>query len=246
MKTPPPNSHPPLEGAAHRPRDHAARMAGIFLLLTAAATVVMVFARISADADQPTLAESLFAIANNRAMYGVSGAARILSGVTLMAAAWYLLRTWIIRERLATPLVPALFLVSGIVTVVSGASAIALAASVSNASDTAILSTVDTSTETIDLLRWLTGKIGFTLMGLALIVATPYLWRAGGFLRYISVLSAAVGISMQFIWFDSATVMHQISGNAIFIWLVVIGVLLLTGRIEQRFAVRRGSSLPAQ
>ncbi len=223
-----------------RPRDSAARMAGLFLILTAAATVVMVFARISADADQPTLAESLFAIAINTAMYGISGAARILSAMTLMAASWYLLRTWIIRERLATPLVPALFLVSGIVTALSGASAIALASSVSNTSDTAILlRAVDTSTETIDLLRWFTGKMGFTLMGLALIVATPYLWRAGGFLRYITVLSGAIGISMQFIWFDSATVMHQISGIAIFIWLVVIGAMLLTGRVERQFAVRR-------
>ena len=115
---------------AGHPRDSAARNAGIFLLLTAAATVVMVVTRVSADADQPTLAESMLTIANNRAMYGLSGAARLLSGVTLMAAAWYLLQTWIIRERLATPLVPILFLASGIVTAVSGALAITLAATV--------------------------------------------------------------------------------------------------------------------
>ena len=85
-----------------RPRDSAARTAGILLLLSAAATVVMVFARVAADADHPSLANTMVAIAKNRAMYNLSGAARVLSALTLMAAAWYLLKTWIIRERLGT------------------------------------------------------------------------------------------------------------------------------------------------
>ena len=219
-------------------------MAGIFLLLTAAATVVMVLARIAADADHPTFAASLRAIADNRAMYGLSGAARLLSGVTLMAAAWYLLRTWIIRERLGTQLVPALFAASGIITVLSGSLAIVLAATVPDwpNTTTTIFTAVDSSTETIDLLRWLTGKIGFTLMGLALLVAAPYQWKAGGLLRYISVLSVAIGIAMQFIWFDAATILHRISGIAIFAWLVLIGIMLLTGRIERQFARMSGST----
>ena len=219
-------------------------MAGIFLLLTAAATVVMVLARIAADADHPSLAKSMVAIANNRAMYGLSGAARLLSGVTLMAAAWYLLRTWIIRERLGTQLVPALFAASGIITMLSGSLAIVLAATVPDwpNTTTTIFTAVDSSTETIDLFRWLTGKIGFTLMGLALLVAAPYQWKAGGLLRYISVVTAAIGIAMQFIWLDAATIMHRISGIGIFIWLVVIGIMLLTGRIERQFARMSGST----
>ena len=202
----------------------------------------MVFARIAADADHPSLAKSMVAIANNRAMYGLSGAARLLSGITLMAAAWYLLRTWIIRERLGTPFVPVLFSASGIITALSGALAIALAVSVPDAPDPGVFVTADSSTETINLLRWLTGKTGFTLMGLALILATPYLWKAGGALRYISVPSAAIGIAMQFIWSDAATIMHRISGIAIFAWLVLIGIMLLTGRIERQFARMSGST----
>ena len=202
----------------------------------------MVFARIAADADHPSLAKSMVAIANNRAMYGLSGAARLLSGITLMAAAWYLLQTWIIRERLGTPFVPVLFAASGIITALSGALAIALAVSVPDAPDPGVFVTADSSTEKINLLRWLTGKIGFTLMGLALLVATPYLWKAGGALRYISVPSAAIGIAMQFIWSDAATIMHRISGIAIFAWLVLIGIMLLTGRIERQFARMYGST----
>ena len=70
----------PMETPTGRPKDSAARRAGLFLLLTAAATVVMVYARVSADADQPTLLESLRAIAASEAMYSLSGAARLISG----------------------------------------------------------------------------------------------------------------------------------------------------------------------
>ena len=211
-------------------------MAGIFLIITAAATVLMVVTRVAADADHPTLAASLNAIAENRAMYGLSGAARLLSGVTLLAAAWYLLQTWIIRERLGTPLVPVLFALSGIITGVSGALAIVLAATAAEVTDPNIGILLSRSTEVTADLRWITGKVGFTLMGLALIVAARYQWKAGGALRYISIASAVIGIAMQLIWVDAATIMHRVSGVAVFFWLLVIGVMLLTGRIERHFA----------
>ena len=86
----------------------------------------MVFARVTADADQPTLLESLRAIAENRAMYATSAVARIASGITLIAAAWFLLKTWIIRLRLATPVVPHVLGASGAVTALSGVCALAL------------------------------------------------------------------------------------------------------------------------
>ena len=196
----------------------------------------MVVARVAADADHPNLAASLALIAENRAMYGLSGAARLLSGVTLLAAAIYLLQTWIIRERLGTPLVPALFAVSGIITALSGALAVVLAATVPEVTDPNIGIPLAQSNEVIANAREITGKLGFTLMGLALIVAARYQWKAGGPLRYMSVPSAAIGIAMQLIWIDAATAMHRISGVAVFIWLLIIGAMLLTGRVERQFA----------
>ena len=106
--------------------DIAARKAGLLLILTAVASIIMVFARVTADADQPTLLESLRAIAENRAMYATSAVARIASGITLIAAAWFLLKTWIIRLRLATPVVPHVLGASGAVTALSGVCALAL------------------------------------------------------------------------------------------------------------------------
>ena len=218
--------------ASSRPKDSAARSAGALLLLTAVATVVSVVARISADADQATVTESLAAIADSRWFYGVGGAARLVSGITLLAAACFLLRTWIIRERLATPLVPALLGVSGVVTGLSGVCAVVLAVSAPEVPGAVISG----STETIHYLRWLTGKIGFTASGLALIGAARYQWKAGGGLRYISPASAIIGVAMLFIWVDAATVLHPISGPAFFVWLAVVGVMLATGRVERRFS----------
>lgn len=205
----------------------------MLLLLTAAVTVVMVYARVSADADQPSLLESLHAIAANKAMYSVSGAARLISGLTLLAAAWFLLRAWSVRERLGAPLVPYLFIVSGAFTAASGLGALGLAASTPSVSETAALAAIDSSTETIASLRWLTGKIGFAAAGLALVVAARSQWASGGALRRIAPASALVGVGMQFIWIDAATVMHQVVGVAFFAWLVLIGALLAAGRAER-------------
>ena len=70
----------------------ATRTAGLFLLLTALATAISVPTRLLADADQPTLTESLLAIVANRGYYATGGAARFVSGITLLAAAWFLWR----------------------------------------------------------------------------------------------------------------------------------------------------------
>ena len=208
-----------------------ARIAGALLLLTALATAVAVIGRVAADADQATLAESLVSISEARGLYGLGGAARLISGVTLLAAAWYLSRTWIIRERLGTPLVPILLAVSGAFTAVSGACAVLLAVS---APDVAAVS-VAPLMENSELLRWLTGKIGFAAAGLALIVAARYQWKVGGALRYIAPASLVIGIAMQFIWFDAVTLLHRISGVAFLVWLIAVGGMLFTGRVERLF-----------
>ena len=74
-----------------RPPAPAARKAGMLLVLTAVLTAVAVVGRVAADADQETLAESIAAIAESSALYGIGGAGRFVSGLTLIAGAWFLL-----------------------------------------------------------------------------------------------------------------------------------------------------------
>lgn len=216
-------------------RDRAARTAGALLVMTALVNAVSAMGRVAADTDQPTLAETLSAISLNRGLYALGGASRLVAGITLVAAAWYLLRTWIIRERWATPLVPRLFAVSGAFSIVSGACAVVLAALAPETSSFIELS---------ELLRWLTGKIGFASAGLALVAASRYQWMVGGALRHIAPFSAVVGVAMQFIWIDAATLAHPIVGAAFFIWLLAVGSMLFSGRTEQLFRQMVNSDSP--
>ena len=210
----------------------AARWAGILLALAALATVVAVLGRVSADADQPTLMESLTAISENVFAYGIGGLARLVSGAALVWGASLLLKTWIIRERYSTPLAPALFIISGIFTALSGLCAVVLAAT---ASDMVAFGAPSPSTEVIASFRWMAGKVGFTMAGLALIAESRYQWKVGGTLRLIAPISALLGAAMQLIWLDAATVVHQVTGVLFVVWLILIGGMLFTGRVERHF-----------
>ena len=220
----------PIAAAAGSPPAAAARYAGALLILAALATAVSVIGRVSAAADHPTVAETLAAIADQRGFYGLSGGGRVMAGIALVAGAWFLLRTWIIRTRLGTPLVPILLAVAGTCWTVSGACAVALAAAAPAGPDVG-----GTAAEALDALHWIAGKAGFVAAGLALLTAARYQWRVGGQLRRIAPVSAVIGLAMQFIWIDAATVMHPIVGTGFFLWLLVVGTMLATGRVERHF-----------
>ena len=221
--------------------DRTARLGGAWLLLTAVLTAAAVIARVAADADQDTLLESLLAVDDNRVVYGVSGAARLLAGVTLFAAGWFLWRTWIIREGFATRWVPYLLGCSGVCTAVSGAFVLVVAAY--PAPNTAVVGEVLTgdiagALEAAWDLRWITNKAGFAIAGAALMLAAWQQWQVGGALRRIAPVSAVVGFAMQFVWVDAATLLYPVVGVAFLLWLVAIGIMLATGRVEGHF-IRR-------
>ena len=155
----------------------AARAAGRLLVLTAAATVVAVAGRLSAGADQPALADSLAAIAANAWRYGAGGAGRLVSGLTLIGAAWYLPRICAGLPSLAIRLAAGLLSASGACTAVSGAYAVLMAVAVRDVADARALAAAAGALEVAARLRPLFGEIGFVLAGWALIVMAPGQWR---------------------------------------------------------------------
>ena len=222
--------------------DNSTRSAGLFLILTALVTLVAVAGRVAADADRETLQETLAAIADNRFFYGLSGAGRLASGVTLVVAALFLYRTWIVRERHVTPIIPGLFTLSGVLTTISGLTAILLSATLPASGEAA-----DSIHETMDGLHWLTGVAGFSTVGLALIVVSPWQYRIGGLLRSLAPVSAVLGAVMQLIWIQDFTALHRVSGMVFFAWLIVIGLMLVSGRAERqvRSWISGGDARPA-
>ncbi len=231
------NSASPAAGPREPRRHAAARAAGALLLLTAIATVVSVVTRVASGADQPTLLESLAAIAANKELYSIGGIARFVSGITLIAGAGYVLKIWADGGRWSAPTVPVIMIASGIFTVVSGVCAVGLAFSAEGVNEAFLTgvvgqSPVDRSTEILAFLRWFTGKVGFAVAGLALMGSVGYHWRVGGRLKYFATASVAVGVAMQFIWIDAATPVHRISGVAFLVWLLAMGGMLVLGRVE--------------
>lgn len=124
-----------------------------------------------------------------------------------------------------------LLVASGAVTVLSGICTIILAAYAPE---------VTSFAEGVENVRWATGRAGFSLAGLALILAAHCQWQVGGTLRKVAPASAIFGIAMQFIWLDAANFMHPIIGAAFFLWLVAFGATLATGRTEKLFSTAYG------
>ncbi len=225
--------------------DSPHRKAGLLLLFTALATVVSVFARVFADADQPTMAESLAAISENQAAYMAGGTARFVSGVSLLLAGWFLRRVLTVPGSPAVQVTSFLLIASGALTAVSGVSAVALSA-ISGVSAVSLGVSAPGVTGSINSgivppiiqfladLRWLTGKAGFTAAGLGLAAAAIPMWKPGGAFRIVAPASVVVGVAMLFIWVDAATFMHRITGPAFLVWTIVVGCVLLTRRKGQR------------
>ena len=223
----------PADRQAAGPPDAAAANAGSLFILTAIATVIAVVGRVGADTDLPTLAASLAAVAESRGLYGTGGAGRLASGVTLIGAAWWLHRAGAAPDARAKPLPLAgiLFAASGLLTAYSGAAAVALAA-VAPDSLAAAAPAGDAARQLAATasLRQLSGAVGFALAGAALVVAGWRHWNAGSELRRMGAVTALLGLAMQLIWLDAATLLHRITGIVFVVWLVVAGGILRAGR----------------
>ena len=222
------------QGRSARDVPGASRRAGVLLGLTAAATVVAVVGRVSAGADQPALVDSLAAIARAAWLYGAGGAGRLASGLTLIAAGWYLSRTPAGVRGPAPLLAAGLLSASGACTAVSGAYAVLMAVAVRDVANPDALAAAAGSLEVTARLRPLFGALGFALAGGALIVMAAPQWRLGGAWKRLAPVSAVLGSAMQLVWIDAATVAHQVTGIVFTLWLVAAGGLLWSARAESR------------
>lgn len=212
-----------------------ARTAGILLLLAAVATAVSVATRLAGSDEPPDGSPLYLPIILDYGLYTTAGAARVASGLALLAAAWFLRRSMIMTltgwQLRSGELAAGLLAVSGAITAVSGGCMLALAAAIPEQS--AFASSVPGWLEPLNSARSISGKAGFALAGLGLIALAPPQWRNGGILKTGAAAAAVIGIAMLFIWVDAATVMHRVSGIAFLLWLIIAGVGLAAGLLRR-------------
>ena len=125
---------------------------------------------------------------------------------------------------------------SGLFTAVSGASAVALARIAPVPAAAAEVAAQGGAEAMVAELRGISGKLGFTLAGLALLANAIRQWRIGGTLRRLAPATALVGAAMQLIWVDAATIVHRVTGPLFLVWLALIGFMLASGRVQRRIA----------
>ena len=211
------------------------RAAGLLLLLTALATAASVMTRLNSSMEPPAGSPIPLPIILDTGQYVIAGAARTLSGLSLLAAAVLLRLALRWEQPIAAGIAATLLELSGAATAISGAAMLALAAGIPQAADgsaTLMAWGAPGWVEPADAARWIAGKVGFTLAGLGLIALGPVQWRVGGLLKVSAVADVIIGVAMLFIWVDAATMMHRVSGIAFLLWLIVSGIWLVAGLLK--------------
>ena len=213
----------------------APRMTGILTVVTAAAIIIAVFARVAAGGDGDTLRESLQAIAANRAPYSVYGALTLLSGATMIGAAWFIASASAFRPLTARPIVPIIFGIAGAIYILSGVSAIFLASIAPNMAQGGMISQI----------REISATLAFIVSGWGLMASGFHQWKAGSPLKFIAPFSAAIGALMQIMLIrlltsEGIAFYDQIIGLAFVLWLFIVGVILATVPTDRLTAATRG------
>ena len=185
----------------------------------------MVWTRLQADIDQPSFEETLAAIDQNTLWYTWHGMARTFFGALLIAAAGFLKPAVFLARGWQLRLSGVLLSLGGIAMIISGALVIFIVAAY----------WVDTyNLERFDHYREITGSIGNTLIGLAIVLLSVVQWRLGGFIKPVTLLAPFVGIGMILVWLDAATNLHRISGTGFLIWLLATALVLIAGAFGSR------------
>ncbi len=213
---------------------------GIILIAAALVSVAMVVLRLQSATDHETVEATFTAVRDNFVVFVWYGAMRVIYGVLLLTSGIMMRSAISIDRSLAYNTFTMGLTTGGAITVVSGLLIPFLGVEVllsygSQALHPEILvSDIDPGSMgyLLEQLRTLTGKIGFTLTGGALLAFALATWRNSGVSKLIAPISLVVGGAMMLIWWDAATVLHRITGAALFIWTIATAVLLMAGGLR--------------
>ena len=198
--------------------------AGFFLLLATVAAALMVWTRLQADFDHPTIAQVLAAYDANPLWVVGHAAARMLFGGLLLMASRYLVG--------ATAATDTRFRIGALAIGIGGIGMI-----VSGAILMVNIGTYDTAmfdAAQLDSYRAIAGSVGNTLLGVGLIAIAPTLWSSTRLMRPLGAAAPIVGVSMILIWLELPAVFHIASGGAFWVWAILTAVGLMLEQLTPR------------
>ncbi len=199
-------------------------IAAFILILAALAAVVMVWTRLQADFDQPTIEQSFRAIDDNSVWVTFHGAARIWLGAFLISSQSMIGLMLVSNHRRAFNLGRVLLSLGGIAFIMSGVITVMMPGAV------AFGEVFGIDGESYHSYRQIAGNIGSSFIGLALIAMVPIQWRTGGVTKTTAILGIIAGVGMLLVWWDAASLMHRITGAVFLIWLVTTAAAMMWTR----------------
>ncbi len=221
------------KGILFRRRREAERFAAILLILYTLAVAVSVAARVVSGVDQETAAESILMLAVNHGWAVAAYTAGLVAAIILFVLAHLIARVF---RPYALYLDGISAFVLSVAALFGGWAAIcglglALALEYGGGPPFYLLADGGLAAYSgIEPLRVLTGKVGFTFSGLALLSLGGLITLTGALPRWIGGLGLLVGALMFFIWYDDAAILHRSGGGLYLLWLLLIaGGLLFRG-----------------
>jgi hypothetical protein len=205
------------------------RLTGGLMIIYMVAVAVQVAARTASTNSNASFAESLGTLATNHGMYLASMSAGLVSSILLIMLAAGLYSIFRARHHFLALATSFLFLAAALAWLTSAASGLALASLAQEFMSASGIQAEATasSARAVDLVRESTGRVGFTLAGLATLTLGLLIAWKDALPKWLGWLGVVVGILMLFIWNDSAAVLHRVGGTGYLVWLLITGGWLL-------------------
>ena len=204
-------------------------LTALVLVLYCVAQVVTIATRIASGTDQPDVTNSVLMLTVNHGWYVASKIANLVAAFLLLTLAVMLYRVFYACDRTLAGLSATLFLAAGVLWLFSSVAGLALAEIYGGpASESALLTRGSqfSAFSTIEPVRAIAGRTGFTAAGLALISLSTLIALARPLPRWLGWSGWMIGLAMFFIWDPEATTMHRLGGAALLVWFLLVAVLL--------------------
>lgn len=204
------------------------RIVGALLFGYIAAVAIQLVTRAISYDSQVPFDEALLMIVANQNLYLTSMYSGLVANSLLVVLAAGLYSIFAINQVHLARVGACLLLGAAIVSLMSSGAGLAVAALIQEFTGEQLRpGSALSSTLAVESIREAFGRIGFTLSALGVIALGALIAWSGTLPRWLGWLGIAAGISMFFIWVETATTIHRLGGAGYLLWLAIMGEWLV-------------------